>query len=297
METKDLEIFQSVALNKSVSKSALELNYTQSNITNRIHKLEKDLNTVLFLRNNRGVILTPEGEVFLKYTEKILNLFREVSEVLKNPKEFSGTISIGATDITTAVRLPTILSIYHGQYPKVNLSLKTISTADLINDILKYHLDLAFITNKVNHPKIVEESLVDEELVFIMHKSQPPIKTFSDIKNKTLLVFRSGCTYRSKVEELLNDEEIHPIKKMEFGTIDGMLGCVKAGVGIALVSKTIANQYKDDQNIIVYPLTGKYQKVSTIMIRRNDVPVSNALSKFIEIATKIFSQDTNDFTY
>lgn len=290
LDVKDLKIFQAVALHGSVSKAAVQLNYVQSNITNRVNKLEAELDTTLFYRNNRGVILTSDGEILLGYTERILNLFTEAKEAFKNPDFPSGSLSIGATDITTAVRLPPVLSVFHKQYPEVNLSLKTGSTEELINEILKYNLDGAFITDNINHPKISQESLIKEELVFIADKSQVPIQSIKDLQNRTILVFRPGCTYRAKLEQWLRDEGIFSVKKMEFGTIEGMLGCVKAGLGVALVSKCMANQLEESGNINFYSVPHNDQHVSTVFIRRHDVPLSNALKKFLTVSKELFGE-------
>lgn len=86
MEINDLRIFQMVAYEKSISKAALNLGYAQSNITMRIKVLENELNTTLFTRNNRGVILTPNGEKLLQYTDKIITLVDEVTEEFSSSK-------------------------------------------------------------------------------------------------------------------------------------------------------------------------------------------------------------------
>ena len=80
MEINDLRIFQTVAYEKSISKAALKLGYAQSNITMRIKLLENKLNTTLFIRNNKGTIITSNGEKLLKYADKILQLIDEVNE-------------------------------------------------------------------------------------------------------------------------------------------------------------------------------------------------------------------------
>ncbi|MFS0646592.1 LysR family transcriptional regulator [Siminovitchia sp. 179-K 8D1 HS] len=290
MDVKDLEIFQTVAKHKSVSKAAAQLNYVQSNVTNRIHKLESELETLLFHRNNRGVVITSAGEILLAYTDKILNLFKEAKEAVKDREMPSGPLSIGATDITTAVRLPSVLSSYHERYPDVHLSLKTGSTDELVNEVLNYNLDGAFITDCIDHPKIVQEPLIEEELVFIMGPSTPKIEKLKDLQKRTILVFRTGCTYRAKLEQWLREEGIFPVKKIEFGTIEGMLGCVKAGLGAALVSRRISKQLKDEGGIVCYPVPEKFKHVTTVFIRRRDVPVPNALEKFLDTTRKCFGE-------
>ncbi|WP_026675565.1 LysR family transcriptional regulator [Alkalihalobacterium bogoriense] len=294
MDIKELEIFQMVSSQQSFSKAAEQLNYVQSNVTARIHKLESELQTSLFHRNNRGVALTANGEILLEYTEKILKLLREAKEAVQNPNQPTGPLSIGATDITTAMRLPKVLSVYHKQYPDVSLSLTPGSTEELVNEVLKYNLDGAFVTNGVNHPRIIQETLIHEELVLIMDSSQR-LKSIKDLKTRTILVFQSGCTYRAKLENWLREEGVLPVKQISFGTIEGMLGCVKSGLGVALVSKRIGKHLEREGSVICYPVPDKYKNVTTVFIRRDDVSVSNSLKKFLETTKKCFVNEEEYF--
>lgn len=75
MESLELRIFNEVAHSKSISKAAENMGYVQSNITTHIKKLETELNTTLFLRHNKGVTLTKDGEKLLRQSEHIISLF------------------------------------------------------------------------------------------------------------------------------------------------------------------------------------------------------------------------------
>ncbi|WP_416828444.1 LysR family transcriptional regulator [Ectobacillus polymachus] len=293
MEIKELEIFQMVANHHSISKAAEQLHYVQSNVTNRINKLELELKTSLFHRNNRGVSLTSTGEILLSFADNILKLIKEAKEAVRNPDILSGPLAIGATDITAAVRLPSVLANYHRLYPEVNLSLATGSTEELVSEVLKYNLDGSFVTNPVEHPDIIQYPLIEEELVLITDLSQPTLKSIKDLKTQTILVFRSGCTYRAKLECWLREEGILPEKKISFGTIEGILGCVKAGLGVALVSKKVGEQLENEGIVKCYPVPDKYKFVTTVFIRRHDVPVSNVLKKFLETTKNCFYEDIN----
>ena len=67
MESLELKIFREVAKAGSISKAAENMNYVQSNITAHIKKLEKELNSILFVRHNKGITLTSEGEKLFFY--------------------------------------------------------------------------------------------------------------------------------------------------------------------------------------------------------------------------------------
>lgn len=70
-------------------------------------------------------------------------------------------------------------------------------------------------------------------------------------------------------------------RKIEFGSIEGMIGCVKAGLGVALVSKLIATQLNSDNKMQYHEVPEKCRDVTTIFIKRDDIPSTNALKKFI----------------
>lgn len=93
MEINDLIIFKTVASEGSISKAAKELGYVQPNVTERIKKLEQELETPLLHRDNKGVSLLPSGDILLDYTNQILTLVEEA----KNKIKTSGSSYIIAT--------------------------------------------------------------------------------------------------------------------------------------------------------------------------------------------------------
>lgn len=93
MEINDLIIFKTVANEGSISKAAKELGYVQPNITERIKKLEQELETPLLHRDNKGVSLLPSGDILLDYTNRILTLLEEA----KNEIKTSGSSYVIAT--------------------------------------------------------------------------------------------------------------------------------------------------------------------------------------------------------
>lgn len=279
MDIKDLEIFKEVAKQKNITKAANKFNYVQSNITSRLSKLEKEVGYTLLIRTNKGVFLTNEGEVFLTYADKILHLHEESLQAL-HVQQPTGNLSIGATDIMTATRLPEILTAFLADYPGINLSLKNDSTEALVADILKFNLDGAFITDNIEHPYIQFEPLLTEELVLISNKAQVPIHHLNDVKNKTILVFKKGCTYRRKIEDWIHQEGLL-LKKIEFGTVEGMIGCVKAGLGVALVSKHLAQQLNVFNTLQYHQVPEQFRYVETGFIYRKDVTPTIAIQRFI----------------
>lgn len=278
MEFQDLEIFQTVAEEGTVTKAAQKLNYVQSNVTARIHKLEKKLNTRLFHRHNRGMTLTPEGKKLLTYSEKILMLAYEMEKVLQSKEEPSGTLEIGTVE--TVYKLPYILSTYNQRYKNVQLSLFTGVTEELQEKVLQHKLDGAFVTHSGQlHPELTSYPVFEEELVLI---STEKYSSLEPLMNEPILCFSEGCGYRARLERWFRDQNIKPQKVMELGTLETILRSVLIGLGITFIPRSAIAHLEKREAIYCYPLPDSYSKIQTIFIRRSDAYLTSTIQKFVE---------------
>lgn len=277
MELKDLLIFESVASNGSISKAADELNYVQSHVTARIKALENQLNTKLFDRHSRGTTMNTEGRRLLVYAEKILSLVEEMNKEFHDSAEPSGTLEIGT--IETVQKLPYILSMYHQNFPNVELTLKTGVSQELMQLVLDRKLDGAFVTGFSVHPELEQVEVFREELVLI---SDRKMMSYDALKAQPILVFNSGCSYRARLESWLADCGITNAKVMEFGTQETILGGVMAGLGISIIPMSAVRYLKAADAIHCYPLPEKYSDISTVFIRKADSYLSSAMEKFMD---------------
>ena len=109
MDISSLKIFREVVREGSFSRAAEKLHFVQSNITERIQVLERELKTNLFLRSKSGVTLTANGKILLKYSEKILNLTEEAERVLSESGVPEGPLEIGSGQTTATVKLPFVI--------------------------------------------------------------------------------------------------------------------------------------------------------------------------------------------
>ncbi|MCI0765250.1 LysR family transcriptional regulator [Bacillus sp. TL12] len=281
MDIKDLTVFYEVAKEGSISHAARNLNYVQSNVTMRIKQLENELGAPLFYRNGKGVTLTSNGEVLLTYAIQILSLMEQsIQAVQNNSTHPKGTLKIGSTESTTAVRLPSILTSYYETYPEVEFILETHSTEKLIELILERKLEGAFIAGNRHHPDLNSILFQEEELVLI---SKHPLPSFNDLGEMNLLAFSQGCYYRNLLENWLHEEGIYPKRVLEFGTIEAILACVKSGMGIAIMIKSIIQDY--EHSLVLTSLPESFSKVPTTFIVRKDIFYSGALRKFIDRVT------------
>ena len=150
---------------------------------------------------------------------------------------------------------------YYEKYPKVELILESNTTEQLIRLVLERKLDGAFIAGSTQHAELHTNIFREEELVLI---SKKPLSSFKDIGDMNLLAFSHGCYYRNLLEDWLQEEGISPKRVFEFGTIEAILACVKSGMGIAIMMKSILNGHKHD--ISFNPLPNSFKKFLLLLL-------------------------------
>lgn len=269
LDLRSLEIFRAVAIEGSVSKAAAKLNRVQSNVSTRIKQLEERLDKELFSRRNRGLTLTPDGHVLLAYAERLLQLSEEASDALNAGKP-SGVFRIGTMESTAAARLPAILSDYHRRYPKVEIELDTDTAGGLLDRLLNYDIDVAFVAEPVSFETLRTWPVFLEELVLVAPASFPPLESTAEISGRTVLAFEPGCAYRRYLEEWLLESGIVPGGIMALGSYLAILASVAAGTGFAVVPKSVLDTVSSKGKFRRYPLPDKIARIRTLLAWRAD---------------------------
>ncbi|OXS77520.1 LysR family transcriptional regulator [Domibacillus enclensis] len=280
MDIGDLVVFKAIAKEQSVTKAAHSLNYVQSNVTMRLKRLEKELGTPLFHRNARGMTLTSSGKTLVGYADRLLSLMTEAKQAMQGD-EPRGPLTIGAIETAAAVRLPAYLTSFMRRFPAVDLTFLSGTTESLIQDVLHHRVDGAFVTGPVDHPEIDTFLFCEEELVLISDQEHSPLESFQDIHARTLVTLQAGCMFRRRVEQWLAAEGIYPKKHVEFSTLEGLIGCVKSGLGVALFARAYIEHAARGEGVHYYEIPDAFSHVSTLFICRKDEHRSKALVEWI----------------
>jgi LysR family transcriptional regulator, cell division regulator len=269
VELSDLVTFSTVARLGGVTRAAVELNTVQSNITQRVKALEVEIGTPLFERHSRGMTLTGAGRRLLPYAQRMAALSREAVLAAREDGEPKGPLSIGSMETTAAVRLPSLLAEFHRHFPAVQLSLRTAPTADLVAAVLDGSLDGAFVAGPIEHAELTDVIAFQEELVLVTARrwaSLAALRAGTPESGPTALVFRTGCTYAAR---------------FELGTLDGMIGCVAAGMGVTLLPRAVVERNDQSGNIRIHPLSPSQSGVDTLFIQRRSAHQYSALQGFV----------------
>lgn len=281
MNDWDLRIFEAVARLETIGRAATELNTVQSNVTTRIRHLEEELGIPLFSRHSRGVVLTAAGVRLRPYALKVLKLMRDARRAACDDGSPKGPLSLGALETTAALRLPPMLTAFAQAYPEVDLSLTTGTTAGLIEDVLAHRLEGAFVVGPVQHPDLDAEQVFIEELVLL---TAPGIKDLSKFRELRIVVFRAGCSYRQRLAMILAERGLVDLRVLEFGSVEAIVGCVAAGLGVTLLPKGTFEAAWRAGLVAPHPLSRSDAVVETVFIRRTDGHASSAMVQFLNMA-------------
>jgi LysR family transcriptional regulator, cell division regulator len=280
MDSADLRVFEAVARLGGMNRAAGELNTVQSNVTARIRQLETELGVPLFQRHARGATLTVAGQRLLPYATQIGRLLVEARRAVAETGTPQGPLAIGSLETTAALRLPPILTAYAARHPAVDLTLTPGTTCEMIARVLDRQIEGAFVCGPVDHPDLLEETVFREELVLITAPSVRTPDALLAAREVKIVVLRVGCSYRERLEGILARHGVTGLRRLEFGTIDGIVGCVAAGLGISLLPRALVEPAVRAGKIALHAV--RPAEVDTVFIRRRDAFLSSALAAFLD---------------
>lgn len=284
MELSDIQTFAAVARAGGITRAAEELNTVQSNVTQRVKALEAEIGTPLFERHSRGMTLTAAGKRLLPYAQKMAALSREAILATRDDGEPKGPLAIGSMETTAAVRLPPLLADFHRRFPAVRLTLRTATTADLVAAVLDGILDGAFVAGPIEHAELFAVTAFREELVLVSARrwsSLAELRAGTPESGPTALVFRTGCTYRQRLEQVFVEFGWPSAARFELGTLDGMIGCVAADMGVTLLPRAVVERSAMNGSVSIHTLGASHARVETLFIQRRSGHQYSALSGFV----------------
>ncbi|NUT77112.1 LysR family transcriptional regulator [Pseudomonas sp. C1C7] len=282
MEVADLKVVDAVARHGSMNKAANELNTVQSNVSARIRALESELGVALFQRSAKGVQVTPAGRRILPFAARLSKLLLDASSAARDDGQPRGVLEIGTLETTLAMRLPRLIAQFAKAYPDVRPVVRTGTTCSLIQGVIDCKLEGAFVAGPVHHPELHSEEAFREELVLVTSPALHSLQAIAEVENLKTVVFRIGCSYRQRLDTLLTSLGIVAPEPLEFGSIEAIIACVSAGVGISLLPRGVAANAAREGLVAVHDLPADMAQVETVFVRRIDGYFSSALATFLQ---------------
>jgi DNA-binding transcriptional LysR family regulator len=284
MDINGLTVFATAARLGSVTKAARHLSTVQSNVTTRIRLLETELDVQLFHRHPRGIALTEKGRQLLPYAQQMLALVEHAKAAVSRSGDVRGTLHIGALQSTASARLPDVLKAYAARHAHVDIAVETGTSTELLEKVLASRLDGAFVSGVEEHPDLDVVTSFVEEMVVITPAAYRTVTAY--LKRSALpklLVFKVGCHYRQRLERYLGAEGSGMLSPMEFGTIDGIIGCVAAGLGISMLPRSVVERSARRDEVAIHTLARPHRFLDTQFVTHKAQVRSLALERLLDV--------------
>ena len=236
-------IFYYVAKYGNITQAAKILLNNQPNLTRAIKTLESELGCPLFIRNNRGMKLTPEGERLFEHIRIAFeNIEAGEAEIIESRNLEKGTVFVAASEVALHCVLLPVLKQYRTLYPGIRLKISNHSTPQAVDAIKNGIADIAVVTTPTLPSAMIEEvtvrkfhevavcsaafsELLGEKVGFAELLSYPMISLGTQTKSFELY------------SEFFAEEGLHYHPETEAATADQILPMVKADLGIGFIPR------------------------------------------------------------
>lgn len=282
MQLKSLEIFMAVVEHKSFSIAAEKQHTVQSNITSHIKKLEQELGCELLSRQT-PIRVTNAGHQLLNYATKMLQLHRDAkSHFLSDRLSFDEPLKIGSMESTAAFRLPYELHAVLNQFPQLKFNIFTQPSRQLIDAVMQHEFDCAFIGNTVEVPHLYNLPVWQEKLVLVAAKHLDVQLTADSLIQYRFISFRQGCFYRRRIETFLQSFALPASLILEMGSLDGIVGCVSLGMGLAILPERYLHQTRFSEHLQHIEIDEKIAQSTTYLIAQQPETWGSNLKLFMQ---------------
>lgn len=256
-----LRMVQTIVREGSLTKAAAALFLTQSALSHQLKELEKELNTEVFHRKGKKMVLSAEGGRILGCAEKVLGELASLEDDIKAFHQGkTGKINISTQCYTAYHWLPGILKHFKDSSPDVSIHIMSEATFRPLEFLLNGELDIGIVKTKTEHPDIRYEPIFEDQLYVIMHRDHPlsyrEKVDISDFENEEVFVaFSDPANGNLTLIETLM--QLHGVKAKKLHHIhytEAIIEMLHANMGISVMANWIVSPYLKTKDIVARPL-------------------------------------------
>lgn len=169
-----LKVFYTVALRLNFTKAATELYISQPAVSKHIQELEETYKTKLFERNGSKIALTPAGEILLKHTKNIFEIYREIDfDMSSFINERQGLLRLGASTTIAQYLISPVLARFHQKQKDIKVNLLNGNTEQIENALINKEIEIGIVEGQSKNQSIKYIPFLKDELVLVCNINNP----------------------------------------------------------------------------------------------------------------------------
>lgn len=287
MDLHKLRGFHSVARFGGFTAAARRLGLTQPTLSLQVKSLEAELGTQLLERGSRGVRLTPEGEVLYEKATRLFETESEIDDLFRDGLQFQpSTLSIATNQSVAAHILPPRLEVFTGRFPKVEVNIHNMRTADVLSSVKGGLINFGMILIDPQDPAFVARNVLPYEMVLVTPRDHPLSRkrrvTLGDIAKYPFISYTKDTETRQLIDQPFENVRQKVSVRMALGSTDLIITYVGLGYGVSIIH----NLNIDEANrvsLYVRPLKRYFRRQHIHLIWRSDEDLSSVARAFVDL--------------
>ncbi len=296
MHLEALNIFCDVVRHQSFSRGALANSVSQSAASQAVRQIERRLGTQLIDRSKRPWRLTPEGKVFFKGCQEIVERYHQLEIEVKRRQDASGytvrlasIYSIGLHDLSGYV------DRFQAKVPGAEVDLDYMHPDEVYEQVLSDQFDLGLISFANPRRELNVIPWEDQPMVvaclpghrFAQSRGDAPGIPPLDLSGEAFVTFDRGLPVRREIDRFLRRHETEVRVVAEFDNIENIKRAVEDGAGIAILPEPTLRREAEAQTLIKVPLSLSSEVQPLIrpvsIIHRRKRHLNPAVTEFIAL--------------
>ena len=239
MDLASLQVFQTVARERSFSRAAKKLYRTQPAISISVRKLEEWVGQPLFVRGSGAQTLTDAGTLLVEYAERMLNLRGEIRKGMDELRGLErGQLSLGVNESSIHALLPA-LDRYRQLHPGIHVRVHRVFSREVPREVLNHHLDIGVISYLPEERELEAMEFHRDSLVLVVWPEHRLAKrrevSVKELGEETFVAHIVESPHRQRVEQMFARHRTPLRMDLEMPTIESIKRCVEMKKGVAIV--------------------------------------------------------------
>ena len=287
MELYSLQVFLTVATEKSFSRAAGKLLRTQPAISLALQRLETELGEKLIDRSGKDLILTDAGRTVLEYARRFQSLKQELDNSIAELRDNSaGRLTIGANESTTLYLLRHI-ERYRELYPKVKVQVRRSLSSKIPHELLDGNLELGVISYDPADERLKSKVIYSDALAFVVspkhHLAHKKTISITELGEETFIAHNVVSPYREVVLREFQARKVPLQMEVEMPTIETIRKLVQNNVGVAFVPRMCVEQEIDQGKLSEVRVKELHVERKIRLVYPTRRGLSHAAKAFLEV--------------
>jgi DNA-binding transcriptional LysR family regulator len=241
VEWYTLQVFETVASERSFSRAAERLYRTQPAVSLAVQRLEAELGERLIDRGGRDLLLTDAGRLVLDYARRFENLKAEMENALAELRDnAAGRLAIGANESTSLYLLPHIAA-YRRLYPRVRVQVRRCLSSKIPAQLVDGDLELGVISYDPQDPRVTSTVIYTDHLAFVVsprHRlASRRTVSIRELGMETFIAHNVLSPYRNLVLRAFEKHRVPLHMDVEMPTVETIRAMVQNDEGVAFLPR------------------------------------------------------------